>query len=57
MPADAALAVAESATLALEMTGIGKRFPGVVALENVDLRLEPGKVHASWARTAPASRR
>jgi ABC-type sugar transport system ATPase subunit len=31
---------------ALEMTGIGKRFPGVLALENVDLRLEPGKVHA-----------
>ena len=31
---------------ALEMRGIGKRFPGVVALENVDLTLEPGKVHA-----------
>ena len=31
---------------ALEMTGIGKRFPGVLALENVDLTLEPGKVHA-----------
>ena len=28
------------------MTGIGKRFPGVLALENVDLTLEPGKVHA-----------
>ena len=31
---------------ALEMRGIGKRFPGVLALENVDLVLEPGKVHA-----------
>ncbi len=31
---------------ALEMHGIGKRFPGVLALENVDLTLEPGKVHA-----------
>lgn len=31
---------------ALEMTGIGKRFPGVVALEDVSLRLEPGRVHA-----------
>ena len=30
----------------LEMKGIGKRFPGVLALENVDLTLEPGKVHA-----------
>ena len=28
------------------MRGIGKRFPGVLALENVDLTLEPGKVHA-----------
>jgi ribose transport system ATP-binding protein len=31
---------------ALEMLGIGKRFPGVMALENVDLTLAPGKVHA-----------
>ena len=28
------------------MRGIDKRFPGVLALENVDLTLEPGKVHA-----------
>ena len=46
MAAEAVPAVAESATLALEMTGISKRFPGVVALDSVDLRLEPGKVHA-----------
>ncbi|MCA0002410.1 MULTISPECIES: sugar ABC transporter ATP-binding protein [unclassified Mesorhizobium] len=31
---------------ALELRGIGKRFPGVVALDNVDFTLEPGKVHA-----------
>ncbi|TPI09443.1 sugar ABC transporter ATP-binding protein [Mesorhizobium sp. B4-1-3] len=31
---------------ALEMRGIGKRFPGVVALDNVDFTLEPGKIHA-----------
>ncbi len=31
---------------ALEVIGINKRFPGVVALEDVDLTLEPGKVHA-----------
>jgi ABC-type sugar transport system ATPase subunit len=35
---------AESA--ALEMRGIGKRFPGVRALDGVDLVLAPGKVHA-----------
>lgn len=31
---------------ALSMTGIGKRFPGVMALDAVDLTLWPGKVHA-----------
>ncbi|MBK8085330.1 MAG: sugar ABC transporter ATP-binding protein [Devosia sp.] len=47
MPADAATAaVVRPAGPALEMAGIGKRFPGVLALENVDLTLEPGKVHA-----------
>ncbi|MFI5938229.1 sugar ABC transporter ATP-binding protein [Actinoplanes sp. NPDC051494] len=30
----------------LEMTGIRKTFPGVVALDGVDLRLRPGEVHA-----------
>ncbi len=30
----------------LEMTGIGKAFPGVVALADVDFRLFPGEVHA-----------
>jgi ribose transport system ATP-binding protein len=37
---------AEGRAPAMEMVGIGKRFPGVLALENVDLTLEPGKVHA-----------
>jgi ribose transport system ATP-binding protein len=31
---------------ALEMIGISKRFPGVVALDDVSLTLAPGKVHA-----------
>ena len=30
----------------LEMQGIHKRFPGVVALKNVGIRLFPGEVHA-----------
>ena len=30
----------------LEMRGITKRFPGVLALDNVDFDLYPGEVHA-----------
>jgi methyl-galactoside transport system ATP-binding protein len=30
----------------LEMRGIRKEFPGVVALDDVDLRLRPGSIHA-----------
>ncbi|MFI6318226.1 sugar ABC transporter ATP-binding protein [Nonomuraea sp. NPDC050556] len=30
----------------LQMRGIGKRFPGVMALDGVDFRLFPGEVHA-----------
>ena len=29
----------------LEMRGIGKSFPGVIALDNVDLTLEAGDIH------------
>lgn len=35
-----------TAPAALEMRDIGKGFPGVVALEDVSLTLEPGAVHA-----------
>ena len=30
----------------LEMNGVSKSFPGVKALDNVQLKLRPGKVHA-----------
>ena len=37
---------ADGQTPAMEMRGIGKRFPGVVALADIDLTLMPGRVHA-----------
>jgi ribose transport system ATP-binding protein len=36
---------AESSTVLLEMTGIVKQFPGVRALDGVDLDVRPGEVH------------
>ena len=30
----------------LEMRGITKQFPGVIANDNVDFRLEKGEIHA-----------
>ena len=41
----------------LEMRGITKTFPGVNALDNVNLRVRAGEIHAVVARTAPANRR
>jgi ABC-type uncharacterized transport system ATPase subunit len=41
-PEIAALAVAP----ALEMRGISKRFPGVVANDGIDLSIRPGEIHA-----------
>ncbi len=34
------------ATPALEMHGITKRYPGVVANDHIDLKIEPGEIHA-----------
>lgn len=33
-------------TAAIELVGITKRFPGVIANDNVNLRVEPGEIHA-----------
>ncbi|MEX0946499.1 MAG: ATP-binding cassette domain-containing protein, partial [Acidimicrobiia bacterium] len=32
--------------LAIELTGITKRFPGVVANDDVELSVEEGEIHA-----------
>ncbi len=41
----------------LEMRGITKEFPGVRALDDVNLRVRAGRSTRSAGRTAPASRR
>ena len=41
----------------LELEGVSKSFPGVQALDDVDLELRPARCTRSSARTAPASRR
>jgi ABC-type sugar transport system ATPase subunit len=41
----------------LAMTGIVKEFPGVRALDGVDLDVRPVRCTACSARTAPASPR
>ena len=33
-------------TAAIELVGITKRFPGVIANDNVNLRVEEGEIHA-----------
>ena len=40
---------------ALEMKNIHKKFPGVYALKNADLRVEKGEVHALWEKTEPGN--
>ena len=40
--------------LVLEMRGVSKRFPGVVALNNVDFDGRRGEIHALVAKMARA---
>jgi ABC-type uncharacterized transport system ATPase subunit len=38
----------------LELRGITKRFPGVLANDHIDLTLNQARSTPCWARTAPA---
>ncbi|MEI9984708.1 MAG: hypothetical protein WDN69_16790 [Aliidongia sp.] len=40
----------------LEMRGIVKRYPAILANDRIDLSLDAGEIHAVMARTAPANR-
>ena len=35
---------------------ITKRFPGVLANDDISLEFRAGEIHVCWARTAPANR-
>lgn len=41
----------------LEMTNVSKSFPGVKALDNVNLKIRPHSVHALMGRTERGSPR
>jgi ABC-type uncharacterized transport system ATPase subunit len=46
MVAPASPTVGEQATYAVELRGITKRFPGVVANRDIDIAVRPGQIHA-----------
>ena len=52
-PTDRRRRVAGGTGLAIEATGLRKRYGSVIALDGVDLRVETGIVSACSARTAP----
>ena len=47
--------IADGTSKVLMLKGISKRFPGVNALQNVDLEIERGTVHALCGKTALAN--
>ena len=40
----------------VQMSGITKRFPGVVALDHINFDVRPGEVHVLLGKTAPENR-
>lgn len=39
-------------TYAVEMLNITKRFPGIIANDNITLQLKKGEIHAPLGKTA-----
>ncbi len=44
-------------TYAIEMLGITKRFPGIIANDNITLQLKHGEIHALLGETVPENPR
>ena len=47
----------ESTPYAIEMLHITKRFPGIIANDDITLQLRHGESTRCWVRTARANRR
>lgn len=41
----------------VEMRHITKRFPGIVANDDVTIQVKKGEIYAFWGKTAPESQR
>ena len=54
--ASAAAPPADQGAVSVRLRGIGKRFPGVIANDDINIDVRRGTIHAIVGRTAPASR-
>ena len=43
--------MSKSSKYRLELQGVTKQFPGVLANDQVSFAVQPGEIHALWVRT------
>ena len=47
--------MAENSEYAIEMLGITKRFPGIIANDNVTIQLKKARYMLFWVKTEPVN--